>query len=452
MEGLKASQTPEIKTALPGPNTQALLERDAKVISNSYTRGYPFSMKRGEGAWVWDADDNKFLDLTCGIGVTNVGHCHPRVNEAIKKQVDSFLHMAGTDFYYELQVKLAEELARITPGTMPKRVFFTNSGTESVEAALKLARKHTGRPKAISFVGSFHGRTYGAMSLSASKPVHRKGYEPLLAGMIHVPYGYCYRCPINLTYPECEIDCIDFIEHHVFGKYAYPEEVAAIFVEPMQGEGGYILPPPGWHEKLRALCDAHGILLVADEVQSGMGRTGKFFAMEHFGVVPDITCIAKGIANGLPLGAIVAKDEVMDWQPGSHANTFGGNPVACAAALETIRVIEEEGLLENTTAMGNRLMLGLSQLAEEHPTIGDVRGIGLMVGAELVEPETGKHAKTLRDLASDYAYYKGGLLLGAGASTMRFLPPLNVSADQIDMGLDIFAAALHQAEVELGMA
>ncbi len=288
------------------------------------------------------------------------------------------------------------------------------------------------------------------MSLSASKGIHRQDFEPLVGGILHVPYGYCYRCPINLTYPSCNIDCIDFIERNIF-RFNDPSEFAAIFVEPIQGEGGYVLPPEGWHAKLRALCDQHGILLVADEVQTGMGRTGRFFAMDHFGVEPDITCIAKGIANGLPLGAIVAKAEVMDWEYGSHANTFGGNPVACAAAMETIRVIEEEGLLENAIAMGQRLMLGLGHLAEEHPTIGDVRGLGLMVGAELIEPETGEHAKKLRDLVSDKVYYRGMLILGAGPSTMRFLPPLNVTTHEIDLALDIFAQALHEGEVELGM-
>lgn len=452
MESTIDRLTPQIKTELPGPKTRALLARDSQVISTSYTRGYPFSMQRGQGSWVWDLDDNRFLDVTCGIGVTNLGHSHPRIGAAIKRQVDDFLHMAGTDFYYGLQVELAEALARITPGSSPKKVFFTNSGTESIEAALKLARKYTGRPKVISFIGAFHGRTYGAMSLSASKPIHKEGFSPLVEGVIHVPYGYCYRCPINLTYPECEIDCIDWIERYVFGKVAEPHEVAAIFVEPMQGEGGYILPPDGWHAKLRALCDRYGILLVADEVQSGMGRTGRFFALEHFGVEADITCIAKGIANGLPLGAIVARAEVMNWTPGSHANTFGGNPVACAAAIETIRVIEEEGLLDNAMAMGKRLVMGLAQLAEEHPTIGDVRGLGLMVGAEMVDPETGAQAKALRDLVADKAYYRGALLLGAGPATMRFLPPLNVASGEVDQALDIFAAALQDAEEEMGWA
>jgi 4-aminobutyrate aminotransferase len=413
---------PKISTSLPGLHSRALIERDERVVSPSLTRDYPFTMKRGRGAWVWDADDNKFLDFTCGIGVTNVGHAHPVVNAAIKAQVDDFLHMAGTDFYYEVQVALAEQLARITPGDMPKRVFLTNSGTEAVEGALKLARKHTGRPKVLAFSGAFHGRTYGAM--------------------FNVPYGYCYRCPVNLTYPSCNIDCVDFIERMVFGKIADPHEVAAIFVEPMQGEGGYVNPPVEWHQRLRALCDKYGILLVADEVQSGMGRSGEFFMMSHYGIVPDITCVAKGIANGLPLGAIVARADVMDWEPGSHGSTFGGNPVSCAAALATIRVMEEEGCLANTVAMGARLTAGLRQLQQEFPQIGDVRSIGLMVGAELIDPDTGAHAKTLRDTLVNHAFERGFLLLGAGSSTVRFLPPLNVTADEIDAGLDLFAAAL----------
>lgn len=449
---MTSSPLPDIRTPLPGPKSQALLARDDRVVSKSYTRGYPFTMKHGDGSWVWDLDNNKFLDVTCGVGVTNLGHGHPRVLDALKQQMEHFLHMAGTDFYYETQVRCAEEIARISPTTGPQRVFLANSGTEAVEGALKLARKHTGRPKVISFIGAFHGRTYGSMSLSTSKPLHRKGYEPLMPGVIHVPYGYCYRCPINLTYPECDIECVAWIERNVFGKYADPSEVAAIFVEPMQGEGGYILPPDGWMKRLRELCDRHGILLVADEVQSGMGRTGRFFAMEHTGVEPDVTCIAKGIANGLPLGAIVSRAELMDWEPGSHANTFGGNPLSCAAAIATIEAIEAEGMLGNALAMGERLKQALVQLGQEHPTIGDVRGVGLMVGAELIDPETGKHSKELRDHTADLAYEKGALLLGAGPSTMRFLPPLNVTTHEIDLAVDIFADALNDAEKAKGWA
>jgi 4-aminobutyrate aminotransferase len=341
-----------------------------------------------------------------------------------------------------VQVALAEKLAGITPGDMPKKVFFTNSGTEAIEGALKLARKHSGRPKVISFSGSFHGRTYGSLSLSGSKPLHRAGYEPLLPAIIHVPYGYCYRCPVNLTYPGCDIDCISFIERHVFGKFADPGEVAAIFVEPMQGEGGYVNPPVEWHHRLRALCDKYGILLVADEVQTGMGRSGHFFMMDAYGVVPDITCLAKGIANGLPLGAFVARADVMDWEAGSHGTTFGGNPVSCAAALATILVMEEEGCLANATAMGARLTAGLRQLQQEYPQIGDVRGIGLMLGAEMIEPESGKPARELRDAIVHRAYEHRLLLLGAGKSTVRFLPPLNVTAGEVDFALDLFAAAL----------
>ncbi|MCB9127808.1 MAG: acetyl ornithine aminotransferase family protein [Ardenticatenales bacterium] len=424
---------PEFKTELPGPNVRALLARDHEVISPSYTRGYPFAIDRGRGAWVWDIDDNRFLDLTAGIAVTNLGHCHPKVNAAIHEQVDKFLHMSGTDFYYRLQVETAEALARITPGDGQKLVFFTNSGTESIEAAMKLARRHTQRPKIMAFIGSFHGRTYGSMTLSSSKPIHREGFGPLVEGVHHVPYG----APIESYYDS-------------LFRYVDPKEFAAVFVEPMQGEGGYVLPPEGWMQSLRAFCDEHGILLVADEVQSGMGRTGQFFAMDHYGVVPDITCIAKGIANGLPLGAIVAKAEVMDWPSGSHANTFGGNPVACAAAMAVIQTIEEEGLLQNALNMGDRLQTGLKQLAQEHETIKEVRGLGLMVGAEMQDPATGGHAKKLRDHITDVAYEEGLLILGAGPSTIRFLPPINVSAAEVDLSLDLFAHALNRAERDKG--
>jgi len=394
-----------------------------------------------------DVDGNIFLDMTAGIAVTATGHAHPQVVAAIQAQAANLIHMSGTDFYYEPMVELAEKLACRAPFPNGAKVFFSNSGAESNEGAIKLARYYTKRSSIVAFLGAFHGRTYGSLSLSGSKPLHKAGYEPIVPGIIHVPYGYCYRCPVNLTYPTCNIDCIEFIERMVFGKIADPYEVAAIFVEPMQGEGGYVNPPVEWHHRLRALCDKYGILLVADEVQSGMGRSGHFFMMEHYGVVPDITCIAKGIANGLPLGAIVAKAEVMNWEPGSHGTTFGGNPVSCAAALATIAVMEEEGCLANATAMGRRLMAGLHQLQSEFPHIGDVRGIGLMVGAELIEPETGVHAKQLRDTVVNTAFEKGILLLGAGSSTVRFLPPLNVTAAEIDVALDLFAAALSAATI-----
>jgi 4-aminobutyrate aminotransferase len=437
---------PEVRTALPGPKAVAHLTGDRKLISPSYTRGYPFVIVRGEGAWVWDVDGNKFLDLTTGIAVTVVGHSHPRVVEAIRDQAGRFIHMSGTDFYYELQVRLAERLEQIAPGATSKRIHYTNSGAESVEAALKLARYETRRPRFLAFVGGFHGRTMGALSLTSSKPIQRRGFAPLVPAVIHVPFAYCYRCPINLGYPGCQIACLDWIEEQVFHHLTPPDEVAAVVVEPIQGENGYIVPPEGFHTKLRAICDQYGILLIADEIQSGMGRTGKWLAMEHWDVVPDIVCLAKGIASGMPLGAIIASRELMKWPPGAHASTFCGNPVACAAAMATMDVIEDGNLLENAAQMGERLQDGLRALAEEHEAVGDVRGLGLMVGVELVtDRETRERAPELRNRTVQKAYERGVLLLGAGRSVIRFMPPLNVTAHEIDLGLEVFAEALREA-------
>lgn len=441
------SGRPEIRTPLPGPRAIKNLERDRDLISPSYTRGYPLVIARGKGAWAWDVDGNKFLDLTTGIAVNAVGHSHPRVVAAIREQTEHFIHMSGTDFYYELQVQLARRLEQIAPGTAPKRVHYTNSGAESVEAALKLARYETRRPRFLAFIGGFHGRTMGALSLTSSKPIQRQGFAPLVPAVIHVPFAYCYRCAINLTYPACEIGCLDWIEEQVLSHLTPPDEVAAVVVEPVQGEHGYIVPPPGFHTKLRGICDRYGILLIADEIQSGIGRTGRWLAMEHWNVVPDIVCLAKGIASGMPLGAIVAGRELMEWPPGSHASTFCGNPVACAAALATFDVIEEEDLLDNATRMGEQLLEGLRALAEEHEAVGDVRGLGLMVGVELVtDRATRQPASELRDLVVRKCYERGVLLLGCGRSVIRFMPPLNVTAHEIDLGLEALAEALGEAE------
>jgi 4-aminobutyrate aminotransferase len=446
MAKISDSTRSEIRTSLPGPRAAENLARDRELISPSYTRGYPFVIARGEGTWVWDVDGNKFLDLTTGIAVTVVGHSHPQVVEAIRDQAGKFIHMSGTDFYYELQVRLAERLGRIAPGDAPKRVHYTNSGAESVEAALKLARYETRRPRFLAFIGGFHGRTMGALSLTSSKPIQRRGFAPLVPAVIHVPFAYCYRCPVNLIYPGCQIACLDWIEEQVFHHLTSPDEVAAVVVEPIQGENGYIVPPQGFHAKLRAICDQYGILLIADEIQSGMGRTGKWLAMEHWGVVPDIVCLAKGIASGMPLGAIIASRDLMEWPPGAHASTFCGNPVACAAAMATLDVIEEGNLLENAARMGERLQAGLRTLAEEHKVIGDVRGLGLMVGIELVtDRKTREHAPDLRNRVVQEAYERGVLLLGAGRSVIRFMPPLNVAAHEIDLGLEVFATALAAA-------
>jgi 4-aminobutyrate aminotransferase len=437
---------PEIRTPLPGPRAVQNLARDRDLISPGYARSYPFVIARGEGTWAWDVDGNRFLDLTTGIAVNAVGHSHPRLVDAIREQAERFIHMSGTDFFYELQVRLAERLERICPGDGPKRVHYTNSGAESVEAALKLARYGTNRPRILAFIGGFHGRTMGALSLTASKTVQRQGFAPLLPGVIHVPFGYCYRCAVNLTYPACDLACLDWIEEQVFDHLTPPEEVAAVVVEPIQGENGYVVPPPGFHARLRRICDEHDVLLVADEIQTGIGRTGRWFAMEHWDVVPDVVCLAKGLAGGMPLGAIVARRDLLAWPPGSHASTFCGNPVACAASLATLDVIEEEGLLENATWMGGRLLHALHTLSEEHETMGEVRGLGLMVGVELVaDRETREPAPGLRNRVIRACYERGVLLLGCGKSVVRFIPPLNVTPAEIDLGVEVFAEALGEA-------
>src|SRR5947208_7752891 len=366
---------PNIRTPLPGPHGRQLLERDERYMSPSYTRIYPLVVERGSGAVIEDVDGNLFLDFTAGIAVTAAGHCHPHVVAAVQDQAAKLLHMSGTDFYYQPQIDLSQRLAELAPGASPKRIFFTNSGAEALEAALKLARWHTGRTRAIAFLGAFHGRTYGAMSLSGSKLVHRRGFSPLVPDIHHVPYP---KGPEARTDPNYGRRCVELIEETLFKRTAPPDEVAAIFVEPIQGEGGYHVPPADFLPALRELCDRHGMLLVADEVQTGMGRTGKFFAVEHWGVEPDILCLAKGIASGMPLGAMIARDEVMDWPSGSHASTFGGNPVSCRAALATLDLLED-GYTENAAERGEQLRQGLHEMRKRHPSvIGDVRGLGLM--------------------------------------------------------------------------
>ncbi len=428
---------PIIKHPLPGPKAKKIIERDRALLSPSFTRSYPLVAHRAKGVWIEDPDGNVFLDFTAGIAVTSTGHCHPNVVKAIQKQAKHLLHMSGTDFYYEAQVKLAEKLASLAPGNFPKRVFFTNSGTESVEAAFKLARYKTKRERMISFFGAFHGRTMGSLSLTGSKVRQKENFGSLVPGVTHVGYGYCYRCPYHLTYPSCGIDCVDYIEHTLFKKTVPAEEVAAIIIEPVQGEGGYVVPPPGYHQKLRDLTKKYGILLIADEVQSGMGRTGKMFAIEHWGVEPDIITTAKGIASGLPLGAMIARADLMDWEPGAHANTFGGNPLACEAAYETIKLLETK-LLKNTTDVGNYLKGCLEELSRQFPLIGDVRGLGLMIGVELVKDrELKTPAPKERDKIIELAFQKGLLLLGCGESGIRFCPPLVVSKREVDIAVKI---------------
>lgn len=425
------NNVPELQTELPGPIARAMLERDERFMSPSYTRIYPLVCARGDGAVIEDVDGNRFLDFTAGIAVTAAGHCHPRVTAAIQDQAAKLIHMSGTDFYYGPQIDLAQRLALAAPGKGAKRVFFTNSGAESLEAALKLARYHTGRSRAIAFFGAFHGRTYGAMSLSGSKLVHRRGFSPLLPDIHHVPFPrHCDRCGSACA-------CVKQIEETVLRRVAPPDEVAAIFVEPIQGEGGYHVPPAGFLPALRELCDRHGMLLVADEVQTGFGRTGKMFACAHWNVAPDILCLAKGIASGMPLGAIVADDTIMDWPPGSHASTFGGNPVSCRAALATMDLLEE-GLIENAVERGRQLKAGLHELCRDIPMIGDVRGLGLMVAADIVQADQPEeYDPAMRDAVIQAAFHKGLLLLGCGESALRFCPPLCIDVHQVETALRI---------------
>lgn len=430
---------PSLQTELPGPRARILLERDHQYMSPSYTRIYPLVCARGSGAVIEDVDGNRFLDFTAGIAVTATGHCHPQVTGAIQDQAGKLIHMSGTDFYYQPQIDLAQRLAELAPGKSPKRVFFTNSGAEALEAALKLARWHTGRSRALAFMGAFHGRTYGAMSLSGSKLVHRRGFSPLVPDIHHVafPRG-CMVC--TLPPPDCS--CVRQIEETVLKRIAPPEEVAAIFVEPIQGEGGYFVSPPGFLKSLRALCDRHGILLVADEVQTGMGRTGKLFAVEHWDVEPDILCLAKGIASGMPLGAILARTEVMDWPPGSHASTFGGNPLSCRASLVTLDLLQKE-YIANAAARGEQLRAGLHGLRGKFPQLGEVRGLGLMIAVDLVRPGNPPVGDPgLRDQVVQAAFRKGLLLLGCGESALRFCPPLCITPEQIDKALSLLAEVL----------
>jgi 4-aminobutyrate aminotransferase len=435
-------RVPEIRTELPGPKARRMVERDERVTSPSYTRVYPLVVARGEGATIEDVDGNRFLDFNAGIAVCATGHCHPKVVEAINRQAANLLHMSGTDFYYPAQFELAEKLTQIAPGKFAKRVFFTNSGTEAVEAAFKLARYHTKRQNVIAFYGGFHGRTMGALSLTASKVTQRRGFGPLVPGVIHVPYADCRGGNHKPKAKDTAGSIIELIEETLFKKEVAPDEVAAIFVEPIQGEGGYLVPPPEFHRELRALCDRHGILFVADEIQSGMGRTGKMFAIEHWGVEPDIICLAKGIASGLPLGAIIAREELMDWPPGAHASTFGGNPVACAAALATIALIEDE-LMANATKQGTFLLAELTKLKRTHPAIAEVRGKGLMIGFDIVAAD-GSPAPEEAERLVQLCFHKGLLLLRCGESAIRICPPLMVTREHCQTALSIMAECLEE--------
>jgi 4-aminobutyrate aminotransferase len=436
---------PKLKTALPGPNAQLVLAGDEQYISPSYTRSYPMVAKRGRGIVVEDVDGNEFFDFSAGIAVTSTGHCHPEVVAAIQKQAGELIHMSGTDFYYDSLVTLAERLSKIAPMPGPHRVYYGNSGAEAVECALKLARYHTKRQQVIAFFGAFHGRTMGALSLTASKPQQKRRFSPMVPGVTHVRYPDVYRgCAGGPQDAEkFALGCARYIEDKLFKTILAPEEVAAIFVEPIQGEGGYVVAPTIFMQELRRICDKHGILLVVDEVQSGIGRTGKWFAVEHTGVHPDIVCMAKGIASGMPLGVTMSKADVMDWIPGSHASTFGGNPVCIAAALATLDVIEKEGLLRNSQEVGDHMRKRMEDWPKKHKIVGDVRGRGLMIGIEIVKDQmTREYGASERDQIVELAFERGVLLLGCGPSTVRIAPALIVTKDEADVAIDVLEEAI----------
>jgi 4-aminobutyrate aminotransferase len=447
---MEKKKLPRLLTELPGPNAKRIVEEDSKFVSPSYTRDYPLVAKRGHGATIEDVDGNTFLDFAAGIAVVATGHCHPEVVAAVQKQAAELIHMSGTDFYYEGMPELAKKLCSISPGSESKRVYFGNSGAEAVEAAIKLAKYHTGRDKIVAFHGAFHGRTMGALSLTASRAVQRKGFGTLLSGVFHMPYPDTYRGTYGVR-PECaSADCLSYLENELFRRRVDPEEVAGIFIEPIQGEGGYIAAPVDFLQRLQSICRKYGILLVADEVQSGMGRTGKWWAVDHAGVEPDIICVAKGIASGLPLSAIIARASVMNWKPGAHASTFGGNPVCIAASLATIKLLEN-GYMENARKIGEYIMQRTSQWTKEFKIVGDVRGKGLMIGIEMVRNQQKKEkAPDLRNLIVQLAFRKGLLILGSGDTTIRFCPPLVIDEEQADFAVRTMEECMREAEKRIG--
>jgi 4-aminobutyrate aminotransferase len=441
---------PKIHGTLPGPRAKAAVAADDKMISPSYTRSYPLVAKSGKGIRITDVDGNEFLDFAAGIAVNSTGHCHPEVVAAIQKQAAELIHMSGTDFYYESMAVLAERLSKIAPMPGPHRFYYGNSGAEAVECAMKLARYHTGRQNIIAFLGAFHGRTMGALSLTASKPQQKRRFSPLIPGVTHVPYPYAYRHFKGKPEDEEEyaLSCARYIEERLFKTILPPEEVAAIIIEPIQGEGGYVPAPTRFMQELRGICDRHGILLIADEVQSGAGRTGKWWAIEHTGVHPDIVCSAKGIASGMPLGICMARAEVMNWVPGSHASTFGGNPIAIASALATMDILEREAIT-NAAKVGGKMLERLNGWKATHPLVGDVRGRGLMIGIELVADKVTREPVTaLRNRIETLAFERGLLVLGCGETTIRLCPPLIVSEDEATVALDILEEALSIVEAD----
>ncbi|HEV2317593.1 MAG TPA: acetyl ornithine aminotransferase family protein [Thermoplasmata archaeon] len=434
-----------IVTPIPGPNAQKIIDQDTRLLMTA-TKSSPVAAASAHGVWIDDVDGNRILDFTSGVGVVNVGHCHPEVVKAIQNQAAKLMHFAGTDYYYDIQNKLAQKLTEITPGSFDKKVFFTNSGTESVEAALKLARWNQRRPITVGLLGAFHGRSMGSLSMTTSKPTQRARFEPFTGGGHHIPSPYCYRCPYQLTYPSCDLYCAKILKELYFETSIPPEDVAAFIAEPVLGEGGYIVPPPGWHRAIKSICDEHGILFISDEVQAGVGRTGRWYGIEHHGVVPDILATAKAIGGGLPMGAIVFRKELDYTHQGAHSNTFGGNLVAGAASLATLQVIERDKVLDNARTQGEHLVARLKELQRKYPVIGDVRGLGLMVGTEFIRSAEDKTPNVrLRDRVIDECYRRGLLLLPCGKSSIRYIPPLIIRTEEIDEGVEILDGAIAAA-------
>ncbi len=435
-------KVPDIKVPLPGPKAREVIERDKKYIATT-TQSSPIVARRAAGSIVEDVDGNLLIDFASGISVLNVGHAHPKVVEAIRNQAADFTHFAGTDFYYDIQTRLAEKLAKITPGRYAKKTFFSNSGTEANEAAIKVAKSHTKRQMFLAFLGAFHGRTQGALSLTASKAKQRAGFFPSMPGVVHVPYAYCFRCPYKLTYPECDLYCANIIEDLYMKTVAPPEDLAGVFVEPVQGEGGYIVPPAGWLDRIGKIAKDNDLLFIDDEVQSGMGRTGKMWGIEHSKVTPEIVTIAKSLGSGIPIGATVFP-AIMDFrEAGKHSNTFGGNPVAAAASLATIEVFETEGLVARSAKIGAYMAKRLDEMAETYDFIGDRRGLGMMQAHEFVtDKKTNKPSIEIRDRVEKLAYERGLILLPCGESTMRYIPALNIPEETLDAGFDVLEDAL----------
>ncbi len=435
---MKARKFAKVGSKLPGPNAARVVKKTAEYVSPSISRFYPLVVESARGSVVKDVDGNQFIDFAAGIAVLSTGSAHPKVVEAIERQSRKFIHFSYTDFYYENLVELSERLVSLIPGEFSKMVYYGNSGAEAIEAAMKLSRNYTRRPIFLAHSGAFHGRTMGALSLTASKPIQREGASPLIPETVHFPYPYCYRCPWKQTFPECDYYCVDYFKEQYIEKFVPIHEVAAYFFEPLQGEGGYIVPPPEYLRKMEFLRK-EGILFVSDEIQTGVGRTGKFLGVEHFGVTPDLVTLAKGIASGLPLSAMVAKSELMEsWKPGQHASTFGANPVAVEAALATLEVIRSERLMENARRLGNVAMKRLNEMKEKYEIVGDVRGLGLFVGAEIVKDKKSKARgeQEARQII-EYCFKHGLLLITAGRNTLRIIPPLNITEDELNEGLDI---------------